>query len=358
MFAQRLRLARKRAGLTMQALADRTTPSVSAQAISKYEANKMMPSSSVLVGLGEALGVSFDFLLGGQVKALKSVEWRKNATASAKDRAMAEVVVIERLENYFAIETILDLEPPEDPFAELRGDQIADEQAIDAKARKVRKAWKIGINPIPSMTDLLENKGIKVIEADLPEQIGGLTCRVERAAGPPSDVILVSQHSNVERKRFNLAHELAHLVLNEDCGALRKEQAMNRFAGAFLVPREDLEEQAGKDRHYMMRNEIMQIKRRYGVSAAAILLRLGQAGILPDSTVEQAFKTYARVWRREEPEPIKPCEGFAALEKPQRFERLVWQAISERMISPVRAAQMLGQPLSSVERDIRRSRDP
>jgi hypothetical protein len=80
-------------------------------------------------------------------------------------------------------------------------------------------------------------------------------------------------------------------------------------------------------------------------------------GILSKSSVEYAFKTYARSWRREEPEPIGPGEGFAAFEKPQRFERLVWRALGEEMISPVRAAQMLGLPLSSVERDIRGPRD-
>ena len=150
MFGQRLRLARKRAGLSMQALAERVTPNVSAQAISKYEADKMMPSSSVLVGLGKALGVSLDFLLGGQVEALESVEWRKNSTASAQDRAMAESIVIEKLEDYLAIEDILDMHPAEDPFAALRVDMVADEEAIDAKARDVRREWQLGIDPIPS----------------------------------------------------------------------------------------------------------------------------------------------------------------------------------------------------------------
>ena len=70
MFAQRLRLARKKAGLSMRELATRMSPSVSVQAISKYEAGKMMPSSRVLVGLGQALDVSLDFLMGGQVQAL------------------------------------------------------------------------------------------------------------------------------------------------------------------------------------------------------------------------------------------------------------------------------------------------
>ncbi|HMQ58849.1 MAG TPA: helix-turn-helix domain-containing protein [Rhizobiaceae bacterium] len=235
MFGQRLRLARKRAGLSMQALADRVTPSVSAQAISKYEADQMMPSSSVLVGLGKALGVSLDFLVGGQVEALESVEWRKNSTASAQDRAMAEAIVIEKLEDYLAIEDILDLHPAEDPFAALRVDMVADEEAIDAKARDVRREWKLGIDPIPSMTALLEDKGLKVIEADLPERINGLACHVERAEGAPTEVIVVSRHTNVERKRFNLAHELAHRIIIETGNvALKTGEGTARLIGDFL----------------------------------------------------------------------------------------------------------------------------
>ncbi len=101
----------------------------------------------------------------------------------------------------------------------------------------------------------------------------------------------------------------------------------------------------------------MQLKRTYGVSAAAMLVRLGQVGILSKSVVEDAFKTYARSWKHEEPKPIGPGEGFADFEKPQRFERLVWRALGEEFISPMRAAQMLGLSLSIVERDIRGPRD-
>jgi len=73
MFGQRLRLARKRAGLSMRELADAMSPKVTAQAISKYEAGKMLPSSAVLVGLGKALDVSLDFLMSAQVEALDNV---------------------------------------------------------------------------------------------------------------------------------------------------------------------------------------------------------------------------------------------------------------------------------------------
>jgi Zn-dependent peptidase ImmA (M78 family)/DNA-binding XRE family transcriptional regulator len=358
MFGQRLRLARKQAGLSMQALAESVTPGVSAQAISKYEAEKMMPSSGVLVGLSKSLGVSLDFLMGGQVEALQSLEWRKTSKASAQDRAKAEAVVIEKLEYYLAIEDILDLHPSDDPFSELRIDYVADEDAIDAKARAVRKMWKLGIDPIPSMTALLEEKGLKVIETDLPERINGMACHVERANHSPTEVIVVARQTNVERKRFNLAHELAHrIIIGTGNPAIRLEPAMNRFAGAFLIPREHLISLAGHSQRGVTYHEIMQLKRTYGVSAAAMLMRLGQVGIMSKAAVEYAFKTYARSWRSVEPEQIAAGEGFAVFEKPQLFERLVWRALGEELISPVRGAQMLGLPLNIIEREIRGPRD-
>jgi Zn-dependent peptidase ImmA (M78 family) len=353
-FGQRLRLARKRVGLSMQGLAERVTPSISAQAISKYEADKMMPSSSVLVSLGRELGVSLDFLLGGQVETLQSMEWRRNSTASAQDVAMAEAVVIEKLEHYLAIERILDLTAAEDPFSSLRVSKATSEDEIESKAQDVRKKWRLGFDPIPSMIALLEDKGLKVIEADLPERINGLACHIERADEPPTEVIMVSRLTNVERKRFNLAHELAHrIIADTDHATLKKESAMNRFAGAFLVPREHLVQEAGRNRHGMTWIEVMRLKKTYGVSAAAMLMRLGQVGILSKASVDYAFRNYARSWRTSEPEPIAPGEGFAAFERPQRYESLVWRALGEQLISPFRAAQMLGVPLSEIERDIR-----
>jgi len=138
---------------------------------------------------------------------------------------------------------------------------------------------------------------------------------------------------------------------------VRLEKAMNRFAGAFLIPAEHLAEEAGAGRHGMTYHEIMRLKRLYGVSAAAMLMRLGQAAILPRATIEYAFRSYARAWRTTEPEPIREDEGFGAFERPQRFERLVWRALGDALISPVRGAQFLRLPLATVEREIRGPRD-
>ena len=353
MFGQRLRLARKRAGFSMRVLADRMDPKVSAQAISKYEAGSMLPSSAVLVGLGKALDVSLDFLMSAQVEILDGLEFRKHSGASARDRAQAEAILIDNLERYLAIEDILDLPASTDWIERRRYDSVASEPEIDDRADELRDAWRLGMDPIPSLCELLEDKGIKVVLDDLPESINGLACHVVRRGRPIGEAVVVSTRISVERRRFTLAHELAYQIIRSTGNpAIVLEAAMNRFAGAFLIPRQHLLEEAGTRRHRVTYYEIIRLKHTYGVSAAAMLVRLGQVGILSPDTVQRAFATFARGWRRTEPEPIQHRHGFAAFEKPRRFKRLVSRALGEELISPVRAAALLDQPLDAVERQI------
>ncbi len=353
MFGERLRLARKRAGLSMRALADVTNPKVSAQAISKYEAGKMLPSSAVLVGLGKALDVSLDFLMSTQVEALDAVEFRKRSGASARDRARAEAVVIDSLERYLAIERILDIKASVDWVESWRCDSIASESQIDERADELRSAWSLGLDPIPSLCKLLEDKGIKVVEADLPESINGLSCHVLRGGETVAEAVVVSSRINVERKRFTLAHELAHRIIRSVGNpAINLERAMNRFAGAFLVPGRHLREELGTGRQRITYYEIVRLKHFYGVSATALLMRLGQTDAISHGSLQHAFATFARSWRKSEPDPIQPGHGFAAFERPRRFKRLVLRAVGEELISPARAAALLDQSLESVERQI------
>ena len=337
----------------MRSLAERVTPPITAQAISKYETGKMMPSSAVLVGLGKALDVSLDFLMSAQVEVLDGLEFRKHSGASARDRARAEAIVIDNLERYLAIEDILGIESDLDWVAGLRCDGVPSEDDIDAKADQLRDRWHLGMDPIPSMCALLEEKGIKVIEEDLPKRISGLACQVLRDDQPVADAVVVSSRTNVERKRFNLAHELAHRIIRSTGNAaIKLESAMNRFAGAFLVPRESLLEEAGPSRNRITYYEIIRLKHTYGVSAAAMLMRLGQVGILRSGYIRYAFTTFARSWRKDEPEPMGDDSGFATFEKPRRFEQLVWRAISEELISPIRAAEFLNLSLDTIEQRI------
>lgn len=355
MLGDRLKIARKKAGLSLRALADAMDPPVSAQAISKYESGEMMPSSRVLLGLSQALNVSIDFLMGHEVRELAVVEFRKHSGTSARDRSRVEATVIEALENYLAVEDILGVPANTDPFAAIYRDCIANLEEAEALADQLREKWALGVDPIPSMTKLLEDKGIKVIEADLPEKVSGLTCMVRRNSGKPVvPAIVVARNLNVERRRFTLAHELAHCIIGRVASSsIRLETAMNRFAGAFLVPAKHLRNEVGPRRFNIAYQEIIYLKKLYGVSAAAILVRLGATGILSEAAISYAFRTYANRWRIEEPEPIGDDEGFGAFERPTKFEGLVYRALAEQLISPIRAAQLLGKSLAEIKKGIK-----
>lgn len=200
--------------------------------------------------------------------------------APCRDRALAEAILIDNLERYSAIEEITG-EPSANGFFErFHFDSVATEEQIDSAADVLRGEWDLGLDPVPSLCALLEDKGILVVEDDLPERINGLACRVQRVARPVADAVIVSNRTNVERKRFTLAHELAHRIIRSTGNpAIRLEKAMDRFAGAFLVPKRHLLSEVGPDRHRVTYHEIIHLKHTYGVSASAMLLRLGQAGV-------------------------------------------------------------------------------
>ena len=60
-FAKRLMQARLKAKLSMEKLSEKMNGIVTKQAISKYEKAKMMPNSTILIAMAEALNVDLDY---------------------------------------------------------------------------------------------------------------------------------------------------------------------------------------------------------------------------------------------------------------------------------------------------------
>ena len=66
MIADRIRLARRKAGYSLRDLAAEMDHRVTAQAIGKYERGEDIPSSGVLIELAKALKVSVSYLMDTQ----------------------------------------------------------------------------------------------------------------------------------------------------------------------------------------------------------------------------------------------------------------------------------------------------
>jgi Zn-dependent peptidase ImmA (M78 family)/DNA-binding XRE family transcriptional regulator len=336
MFGERLKLARKKAGLSLRDLSARLEGEerVSAQALGKYERGEMMPSSGVLLALAKALGEPVRYFMSPMGAELVDVDFRKKAATSARDRARVEAAVLDHVERYLTIEEILELDSAEwdAPFDRVK---LASVEEGEDLAIRVRSQWELGIDAIPDMTELLEEHGVKVFVIELPKDVSGLTCLVGRSGNrPPVPVIVVNAGHNIERRRMTLAHELAHRVIDPK---------------AFLMPATHLEEEVGRRRHSFGYRELMELKHLYRVSAAAVLVRLEQIGIISHSTMIHVFRTTGRGWRKDEPLPIK--DDMA--ERANRFERLCFRALSETLISRAKAAELLGKTGKEIQQEVR-----
>jgi Zn-dependent peptidase ImmA (M78 family) len=189
----------------------------------------------------------------------------------------------------------------------------------------------------------------------LPQRISGFTCLVGQGEGRADlPVIVVNNQFSLERRRLTLAHELAHRLIDADSLVDKdEERAANLFAGAFLMPREHLLREVGKQRSALSYKEIVDLKRLYRVSGAALLMRLRQLEIISQSILTYAFQSIARGWRTQEPEELEPPESRGQREKARRFERLCYRALAEGLISLAKAAELLRQPVSEVEAGLR-----
>lgn len=328
---------------------------VTAQAIGKYERGESTPSSGVLIALSKALGVSLSYLLDTQKITLSGVAFRTKANTSKRELSHIETEVLEWIERYMQIETALKLKNPEWPSPVAWPRKLRDPSAAEELATEVRQKWDLGLDPIPNMTELLEEKGLKVLTISLPQRVSGLTCLVKRPNGEADlPVIVVNNQFSLERRRLTLAHELAHrLIDTKSLDDKAEEKTANVFAGAFLMPREHLLGEVGKHRNALGYEELIDLKRLYRVSGAALVVRLRQLDVISESKLIYIFQSIARGWRTQEPEELEPMKERGKRERAHRFERLCYRALAEGFISLSKAAELLRLPVPDVESGLR-----
>ena len=343
---QRIRVSRRACGLSLRDLEARIGNRVTAQAISKYERDESMPSSGVLIALSDALDVPVDYLASDSDIHLEAVDFRKKRLTSRREEAQVEANVLHLLERYLTVEELLRLPtvawdmPREAPWPVLR-----DPAEAEHAARGLRAHWGLGLDPIPNLVDLLEERGIKVLAMSLTN-IDGLTARVRREDTSVASVVVVNRNDWGERQRFTLAHELGHMAL-ETTPKVDDEKAAHRFAGAFLMPAETLRAEIGKHRKSMGWGELFDLKRIFGVSVQALTYRCKDLGIFGAPLVRLLFNEFTRRGWRSPPyrEP-----GAMPGERPMRFERLCFRALAEGAISEARAAELLGYSVHELNR--------
>ena len=341
MFSERLKLARKRSGLSLHALSSEMDNIASAQAIGKYERAEMMPSSTVAIALADALDVTPSYLLSPSSISLESVKFRKLSSTRARERAAVEADVLDQVDRYLQVEEILGIDTTEQDVPEGAPYRISGMEDAEDAAASLRAAWNLGSVPTQNLTELLEARGVKVLKLHLPERVDGLNCREHRLDGDDVPVVVCSTGKSVERQRFTIAYELGHLVLDIP-PTISEENACHRFAGAFLAPQGELIREVGRRRNNFGFAELIDIKRMFGISAAALVIRMRDPGIIKEGTLRAIFRGIGNNWRTEEPHPL----NRKVLQR--RFRRLCRRALEENEISDSKAVELLRLRVSDI----------
>lgn len=338
MIGERIKQARKASGLSLRALADKA--GVSAMAISKYENDKAMPSSKVLLSLADALNVRVEYFFRTSPIKLSGVEYRKHHQLPKKVHEQIKGDVIEQLERFIELERYLPNRPIKQfEIPEEVPQKIEMMEQIENVAMTMRKAWGLGNNPIPELTDTFEERGIIIFQTEAlhDNKFDGLAAHAD---GIP--VVVVGKGWPGDRQRFTLAHELGHLVLRDRLSShLDIEKAANRFSGAFLVPEPEVRKELGEHRTWLEPNELCVLKKAYGLSMGGWMHRANDLGILSESDYLQMVRYFRkRGWHKKE-----PCDKYRR-EESQLFKQLVYHALAEDLLSESKAAELLRIPLS------------
>jgi Zn-dependent peptidase ImmA (M78 family)/DNA-binding XRE family transcriptional regulator len=338
MLGNRIHRARKALGLSLRDLAEQVA--LSHAAIKKYEDNEVTPSSDILIKLAKALHVKVEYFFRPERFTLEKIQYRKHADMPEKQLEEIKAKMLDQIERRIELESLFP-SPPIEEFS-LGERKIKSYDDIESVANQIRKQWKLGLEPLPDLIDIFEEHGIKVFEIDneLYPKFDGLSASINNMP-----IIVIGNQWPGDRQRFTLAHELGHLVLNgffTPASLDNEEKYCNRFAGAFLLPKEALISILGEHRNYIEPRELSLLKQEFGISMQGILHRAEDIGIISNSLYLQLRSEFnERGWSKREPGEQYPKE------ETHIFEQMIFHALAEEYIGESKAAELMNMPLES-----------
>lgn len=307
----RLKIARQLAGLKQVELA--RLVEVTPAALSQYESGLHAPSPPVLQRLAFSLGFprEFFFVLADPpmpahafFRSLRSTPQRERDRAAAFAWIVARVA--ERVEGTVRL-------PRCDLRLDLQLGPTPTRADVEAAASAAREAWGVPSGPVANVVRLLEAHGAVV--ATFRDGDARLSAFSQWHNRRPVVVFCLGKEDKA-RQRYDAAHELAHLALHGDPepGNHVLEQQAEEFASAFLMPADEI---APHLPHGRVRwDELEALKRVWGVSMQALLVRARRLETISDRTYRNAFRYLSRMgWLRNEP------GNLGAPEEPELLQR-------------------------------------
>ena len=334
MIGDRIKHARIATGMTQ----DEVVATLSAHGISltkgglsKYERGGSTPKPTVMRALAKVLGVDTSFFLEEPGNEVRWLAFRKASRMGKRRQERVKAFAESQLEVILTLRRAL--EPTREESLPPRTTVRRPEDAEQA-AESLRDYWRLGDQPIESVTAAIEDGGGVVVESggedDLFDGLSGW-------ANEKIPLVVVSSAVSDDRRRFSLAHELGHLFMEVDdvVDPSASEKLAHRFAAAFLVTANTARRELGTSRRHLDFRELAMLKQKHGLSMQAWIFRAADLGIIEQSHARTLFaRMSARGWRRQEP------VDFEGKERPRMLRQLTVRALAEGLLSHAQAERI------------------
>jgi Zn-dependent peptidase ImmA (M78 family)/transcriptional regulator with XRE-family HTH domain len=342
---ERLKIARQLRGLTLTELAKKT--GISKQSLSLYENSKIAPSCPNMERLATELRFpQVFFSQKDRYRTRTDVTYFRSLSTTTKIDRTAQSIKLEfvakmykALLDYIDFPAInlldnVEFKGTDDEF-DFVGNASTQEQ-IEKITSKLRAHWRVGDAPIANLQFLLEKNGIIVTGFDTEEDKIDAFSQCTHVNDNDMFFIALSIGKRPEgRIRFDMAHELGHILLHpwsEDIEMITKEEfkarekQANMFASAFLLPKTTFEADVGlyanKLTHYLY------LKKKWHMSVQAMVYRTHQLGLITNTQFQYLMRQISqRGWRTREPDdtPFNLNENI--------FQGAIELLINERILS-------------------------
>lgn len=315
--------------------------------ISRWNRGDQVPSAKAIQAMAAELRVAPEWLTRPMRNSVSKPCFRGTVAQMKRERDQLGARIAWLEEISWLLEQYVDYPAVNLPSLKLNRLSEITSGVIEDAADACRKLWNLGEGPVGDMLLLLENAGAVVaMEETGIASIEGLSAW--SSEGRPF-VLLCADKGNAFRSRFDAAHELGHLVLHRHIEApgdaashKLMEQQAHRFAGAFLLPSRGFVAEVSTP---VSLQALLMLKQRWGVSVAAMVMRLRAMGLISEDDYLRLIKHRSAKWGNKR----EPMDDERAQEQPRLLRRTMELLVKEGVIRVEGLADLIGVSSRDVE---------
>lgn len=166
-------------------------------------------------------------------------------------------------------------------------------------ARTVRAMWHVPTGPIRNVTEMVEDAGGMVVPHDFGTQ---LVDAVSQWVPELPPLLFVNSEVPADRMRWNLCHEVGHLIMHR-IPSVDAETEANRFAAELLMPAEEIRHEL----YDVSLERLAALKPYWRVSMQALLHRAQELETLSPRQARRMWAYLSKLgYRKHEPIELDP----------------------------------------------------